>query len=165
MLDFFLPKSKVQYYQINEVPIEMFEILGIGQINPYCNMRYENEVFVTAVNIANEARHYDEKEGLVLTKYFSVRKCPKCKKIELIPTRIRINMDSVYREHEEEIAFDAFEEHPSRRHFSSMIDAYCNHCSACFEMKIKSKDTWVKEAKRVKEKNLLTGSWEEYFFD
>ncbi|MBQ8635223.1 hypothetical protein IJ425_03625 [bacterium] len=165
MLDFLLSKAKVQAYGMIEVPIEMFEMLGVGQINPYCKVRYENEIFITVVNFANEARNYDEKEGLILTKFFSVRKCPKCRKTELIPVRMRINLDNVYRAHEEEVAYDAFEEHPSRRHFPSMVDAYCNSCSSCFEIKIKSKDAWVKEAKRIKEKNLLTGSWEEYCLD
>lgn len=164
MLDFLTPKTKLQVYGIREVPIEMFDVLGIGQINPYCNNTFENEVFVTAVNLAYDFKRFDEKEGLILTKYFTVKKCPKCRKIELIPTKIRINLDSVYKAHEEEIAFDAFEEHPSKRHFPSMIEAYCNNCSTCFEMKIKSKDIWVKEAKKIKDKDLIL-PWQEYYND
>jgi len=165
MLDFLLPKTKIQAYGIREIPIEQFEVLGIGQINPYCNNQYDNEIFITVVNFANETRNYDEKEGLILTKFFTVRRCPKCKKTELILTRIKINMDSTYLAHEEEIAFDAYEENPSRRHFASISEAYCNHCSSCFEIKIKSKDVWVKEAKKIKNKNLITGCWEEYCID
>lgn len=165
MLDFLIPKSKVQAYGIREVSIETFEIIGIGQINPYCNNEYDNEIFITVVNFANDSKNYDEKEGLILTKYFTLRKCPKCKKVELVPTKIKINLDSTYIKHEEEIAYDAFEEHPSRRHFPSTVEAYCNHCSTCFEMRIKSKDTWVKEAKKIKERDLVTFSWEEYCLD
>lgn len=165
MLDFMTPKTKLQAYTINEVPIEGFEVIGIGQINPYCINRYDNEIFITVVNFANESRSYDEKEGLVLTKYFTLKRCPKCKRTELIPVKIKINFDSVYRAHEEEIAFDAFEEYPSRRHQPSIADAFCNHCSTCFEMRIKSKDCWVKEAKKIKEKDLITGVWEEYCID
>ena len=165
MLNFLLPKSKVQTYDIQEIPIEHFEVLGIGQINPYCNLQYDNEIFITALSFANDSKNYDEREGLVLTKKFTVKKCPKCKKVELIPTKIKINLDSTYMCHEEEIAFDAFEEHPSRRHAPSVIEAYCNHCSSCFELRIKSKDSWVKEAKKIKERDLITGSWEEYCLD
>lgn len=162
MLDFLIPKTKLQTYGIREVPIEMFDVLGIGQINPYCKNEFENEVFVTVVSFAYDFKKFDEREGLILTNYFTVKKCPKCRKIELIPTKIRINLDPIYKAHEEEIAFDAFEEHPSKRHFPSIIEAYCNNCSTCFEMKIKSKDAWVKEAKRIKEKDLIT-PWQEYY--
>ena len=165
MLDFLIPKSKLQTWAIREVPIEVFDVIGIGQINPYCNKQYENEIFITVVVFANESKNFDEKEGMVLAKYFAVKKCPKCKKNELIPVKLKINMDETYLRHEEEIAYDAFEEHPSRRHFSSIAEAFCNSCSTCFEMKIKTKDCWIKEAKRIKNKNLILGSWEEYCLD
>lgn len=165
MLDFLIPKSKIQSWATREVPIELFDVIGIGQINPYCKNQFDNEIFITVINFANDAKNYDEREGLVLAKNFTLKKCPKCKRIELIPTKLKINLDSTYIRHEEEIAFDAFEEHPSRRHFSSTAQAFCNNCSSCFEMKIKSKDCWVKEAKKIKEKDLLTGFWEEYFLD
>ena len=70
MLDFLTPKTKVQAYTVNEIPIEHFEVIGIGQINPYCQTQYDNEIFVTVVNLANDSKNYDEKEGLILTKYF-----------------------------------------------------------------------------------------------
>ena len=165
MLDFLMPKTKIKAYAIRELPIETFEVVGVGQINPYCNKEYENEIFLTVVNFANDSKNYDEREGLVVTKYFTVRKCPKCRALEMIPTKIRINLDKTYLQHEEEIAFDAFEEHPIRRHAPSIIEAFCNHCSTCFEVKIKSKDTWVKEAKKIKESNLVTLCWEEYCLD
>ena len=53
MLDFLLPKSKIQAFNLREVPIEHFEVIGIGQINPYCNIQYDNEIFLTVVNFAN----------------------------------------------------------------------------------------------------------------
>ncbi|MBE7708720.1 MAG: hypothetical protein E7Z88_08465 [Cyanobacteria bacterium SIG27] len=162
MFDFLTPKNKLQAWAIRDVAIESFEIIGIGQINPYCESQYENEIFLTVVNFANDARNYDEREGLILTKYFTVKKCPKCKKIELIPIKLKINLDETYLRHEEEIAYDAFEEHPSRRHFSSIAAAFCNHCSTCFEVRIKTKDCWVKEAKKIKERDLINSSWEEY---
>ena len=80
-------------------------------------------------------------------------------------SKFKINLDSVFMRHEEEIAYDAFEEHVSRRHVSNFAEAFCNHCSTCFEMKIKSKDCWVKEAKKIKTRDLLSGSWEEYCLD
>ncbi len=165
MLDFLIPKTKIQAYGLREIPIESFEIIGVGQINPYCNSEYDSDIFFTVVNFANESRKFDEKEGLVFAEYFTVKRCPKCKQKELIPTRIKLNFDETYLKHEEEIAFDAFEEFPSRRHFSSVIEAYCKNCSSCFEMKIKSKDCWVKEAKKIKENDLITKSWEEYCID
>ena len=164
MLEFLTPKSKIQAYGIREVPIETFEIIGIGQINPYCDSQYDNEKFLTVVNIGNETRSYDEKEGLLLASHFALKKCPKCKKQFLTPVRIRINLDSVYLQHEEEIAFDAYEEHPLKRHFPSTVEAFCTHCSACFEIRIKSKDSWVKDAKKIKHKELIIG-WDEYFLD
>lgn len=165
MFNFLLPKSKVRAYNIRELPIENFEIIGIGEINPYCDKKYENELFVTIVNIAFDSNKYEEKEGIVLTKYFTVRKCPRCKKNELIPVRIRLNRDRTYLAHEEEIAFDAYEEHPSRRHFASIINAYCNNCSSCFQIKIKNKDQWAKEALKLKERDLINSIWEEYYID
>lgn len=165
MFDFLISKNKLQAWALQEVPIETFEVIGVGQINPYCKTQYDNEIFITVVSFANDARNYDEREGLVLTKFFTVKKCPRCKKMELIPTKIKINLDSTYIKYEEEIAFDAYEEHPSRRHFPSTVMAYCNNCSTCFEARIKSKDSWAKEAKKIKERELLNGAWEEYCFD
>ena len=91
--------------------------------------------------------------------------CPRCKKPQLIPVKLRINRDKTYLKHEEEIAFDAYEEHPSRRHFPSIANAYCNNCSSCFQIKIKSNDTWIKEALRIKNKDILTSVWDEYYLD
>ena len=165
MFDFLTPKNKLQAWAIRDVAIENFEIIGIGQINPYCNSQYENEIFVTLVNFANDEKNYDEREGLLLTKYFTVKKCPRCKKNELVPVKLKINLDEIYLRHEEEIAYDAFEEHPSRRHFPSIAAAFCNNCSTCFEVRIKTKDCWVKEARKIKSKDLLTKSWVEYILD
>ena len=165
MLDFLIPKTKVQAYNFREIPIETLEIMGISQVNPYCNAKTENELFITVVSFANESKEYDEKEGMVLTKYFAVRKCPRCKGVDLIPVNIRINMDTTYQKHEEEIAFDAYEERPLRRHFPTTVNAFCNNCSSCFEIRIKSKDTWIKQAKKIKEKELIGSSWEEFCID
>ncbi|MBR5303933.1 MAG: hypothetical protein IKU37_03800 [Candidatus Gastranaerophilales bacterium] len=165
MLNFLIPKTKVQAWSAKELPIELFEVIGVGQINPYCKTQFDNEIFITVINFSNDDKNYDEKEGLILSKYFTVKKCPKCKKIALIPTKLKINMDLTYIRHEEEIAFDAFEEHPSRRHLPSVAQAFCNNCSSCFELKIKLKDCWIKQAKKIKERDLLTGSWEEYCLD
>ena len=165
MLDFFVPKTKLQAHNLREIAIESVEILGIGQINPYYRGQFDDEVFLTVVNFANEESQYDEREGLVLTKFFTVKKCPRCKKVELIPTRIKINLDATYLKNEEEIAFDAFEEHPSRRHKPSVVEAYCNNCSSCFEIRIKMKDNWVKEAKKIKTRDLITQEWEKYQID
>ena len=165
MLNFLIPKTKLQAYTIREVPIELFEVIGVGQINPYCSSRFDNEIFITVVNFANDMKDYDEREGLVVSKYFTVKRCPKCKRLELIPVKIRINLDKTYIAHEEEIAYDAFEEHPSRRHFPSTVSAFCNHCSTCFETRIKSSDCWVKEAKKIKERDLINSAWEEFCVD
>ena len=40
-------ESLVSGFEAKEVPIEEFEIIGVGQINPYCNLQYENEIFIT----------------------------------------------------------------------------------------------------------------------
>ncbi len=165
MLNFLITKTKVKAHSIKEVPIDNFSIVGIGQINPYCNIKYENELFVTVVSIAFDSKKYEEKEAIVLTKYFTVRKCPRCKKTELIPVKMRINRDKIYLAHEEEIAFDAYEEHPSRRHFPTLVSAYCNHCSSCFQIKIKNKDLWIKEALKIKDRDIITSCWEEYYLD
>ncbi len=165
MLDFLIPKSKIQAYGLRELPIESFEIIGVGQVNPYCSYEYDSEIYFTVVSFAFESSKFDEKEGLVFSNYFSVKRCPRCKQKVLFPTKIKLNFDSTYIKHEEEIAYNAFEEFPSRRHFPSTVEAYCKNCSTCFEMKIKSKDCWVKEAKKIKEKDLITGFWEEYNID
>ena len=165
MFNFLVPKSKLRAYDVIEVPIETFEIVGIGQINPYCDKKYENEIFATVVNVAFDSNKYEEREAIVLTEYFAVKRCPRCKKNALIPVKLRINRDKTYLKHEEEIAYDAFEEHPSRRHFPSLANAYCNNCSSCFQIKIKSSDVWVKQALKIKSKNIITSDWEEYYID
>ena len=165
MLDFLTSKKKVKAWAIKEVPIEVFEVIGIGQINPYCKNEYEDEKFITVVDIANYSNSDNEKEGLVLTKYFTVKKCPKCRKYELVPTKILMNLNSTYIKHEEEIAYEAFEEHPSKEHFLSTIEAFCNHCSTCFDIKIMMKDSWIKEAKKIKERDLITSCWEDVIYD
>ena len=162
MFDFLIPKSKVQSYRIREIPIENFEMLGVGQINPYCKEEFDQEIYITVVVFANEDKDFDEKEGLILTEYFSFRTCPKCKKKELIPMKIYSNLDLNYLKNEEEIAFDAYEEHPSFRHQPTNVQAYCNVCQSCFEMRVKNKDLWIKEAKKIKEKQLITSKWQEY---
>ena len=166
MLNFLTPKSKIQLHTLREIPLESLEIMGVAQINPYCNyVSEQKDIFFTVVSFAYGSRDYDEKEGMVLSKYFTVKKCPKCKRVELIPVRMRINLDLVYQKHEEEIAYDAFEENPSRRRFPTVVNAYCNNCSSCFEIRIKSSDCWIKEAKKIKEVDLVTKEWEEYNID
>jgi len=161
MLDFLMPKTKVQAYNFREVPIETFEVIGIAQINPYCSSHYENETFLTVVNFANGSKNYDEKESLILAKYFTMRRCINCGKNELIPINIKINLHNLYLKNEEEIAFDAYSEYPSRINTPSIVKAYCNNCNSCFEIRIKTKDLWVKEAKAIKERNLIA-PWQEY---
>lgn len=166
MLNFLMPKNKIQLHTMREIPLESLEIMGVAQINPYYTYSSEEkDIFLTVVSFAYGARDYDEKEGLVLAKYFTVKKCPKCKRVELIPVRMRINLDLIYQKHEEEIAYDAFEENPSRRRFPTTVSAYCQCCSSCFEIRIKSSDCWIKEAKRIKEVDLVTKEWEEYNID
>ena len=156
MLNFLIPKNRLRAFDVFEENIENFKVFGISQINPYCPEKYENEIFVTVVTVANDSKDYDEKEGLVLAKYFTIRRCPRCKRIELVPIKIKINQDSTYIKHEEEIAYDAFEEFPSRRHFPTTVEAYCNSCSSCFEIRIKSKDVWIKEAKKITNKQIAS---------
>ena len=166
MLNFLTPKSKIQVHTIREIPLESLEIMGVAQVNPYYNYASEDlDIFLTVVSFAYGSRDYDEKEGMVLTKYFTVKKCPQCKRVELIPVRMRINLDSIYQKHEEEIAYDAFEENPSRRRFPTTVSAYCKCCSSCFEIRIKSTDCWIKEAKKIKDIDLVTKEWEEYNID
>ena len=164
MLNFLMPKTKVQSYNFKQVPIEGFEIIGIGQINPYCDMQYDNEKFLTVINFINVSRRIDEKETLALSQNFTYRRCPVCKKVELIPIKIVLNLDSIYQKNEEEVAFDAYSEQPSRTNTPSIVKAYCNNCSSCFEFRIKTKDLWIKEAKKLKAKDLVI-PWEEYLLD
>ena len=105
MFSFLIPKTKLQYHTFKELPLEELEIIGISQINPYYRTKYENEKFITVVDILNDSKKYDEKESLVLTNYFVSKRCPKCKKIELIPTKIRINQYREYLRNEEEVAW------------------------------------------------------------
>ncbi len=161
MFDFLIPKSKLQYHTLRELPIEDLEIIGISQINPHCRRRYNNERFITVIDILNDSKKYDEKEGMMLSDYFVLRKCPKCKKIELIPTKIRINMYRDYLKNEEEVAWGAYSEHPSRTNTPSVVEAYCNYCHVCYEIKIKTKDYWIKQVKKLKEEDLIA-PWEEY---
>ena len=165
MLDFLIPKTRIQAHNFQELPIETLQILGLNQVNPYCNIRFDTEIFFTIVSFSNEVKEYDEKEGIIESSFFTKRRCPKCKKIELFPVHIKINLDSTYLKHEEEIAFDAFEEHPSRRHFPTNAQAYCNNCGSCFDFRIKNKDIWIKESKKIKTKDLISKKWEEYQLD
>lgn len=161
MFGFLIPKSKIQYHTLHEIPVHELEIIGISQINPYCSRKYDNEKFITVVDILNDSKKYDEKEALVLTDYFVLKRCPKCKRKELVPTKIRINMFRKYLRNEEEVAWDAYSEHPSKTNTPSVIEAYCNSCNTCYEIRIKSKDYWVKQVKKLKDENLIT-PWEEY---
>lgn len=154
MLNFLIPKTQVQAFNYSKIPIEHFDVLGIGQINPYCSNRFENEIFITSVNIILGLGRYDGKEGLVLSEYFTVRKCPHCKRVKLIPTKIRINLDQMKNDTD---FYDDFE-----GEMDTAIYAYCNSCSSCFYFDIKEKDLWVKEARKLKEKSLITGKWEMY---
>ena len=165
MFDFMKPKTKLKAYNIRKVPIETFQIAGIGQINPYCNYKFENAIFITIIDIAYDSKRFDEREGMIHSKHFIMKRCPECKQIELIPTRMRINRDTTYLKYAEEVAYDAFEEHPAKRHFPTIVEAYCNNCSSCFEIRIKNNDIWVKEALKLKDKDLISGVWEEYYLD
>lgn len=151
MLHFFAPKTQIKYYGFKPVPIEAFEVIGIGQINPYCNIEFDNEIFVTVVDIVENARGYDEKEGLILSEYFTVRRCPQCHRIKLIPTKIRLNTIDTNQ-------YCA----KYKNDVGTYVRAYCNFCSSCFEFDIKENDLWLKETKKIKEKNLITGAWEKY---
>jgi len=163
MLDFLAPKTKLKAFDIIEVDIENFQVFGISQINPYCRKPFENEVFTTLVNIANDSRDYGEKEGFVLTTFFSVKKCPVCKRKTLIPVEFKINALGSYLRNEEKYAYAQF--FNSLHNFPSRARAYCNHCSSCFEVIIKNNDVWVKEAKKLKEKDLIEGEWHTYLVD
>ena len=163
MLDFLMPKNKIRYYDVHELPIEAFEILGISQVNPYCNTKTDREIFVTVVTIANDSRNYDEKEALVLSSYFTLKRCPKCNNISLLPIRIKINQQSDYLKNEEKIAFgDYFN---SRYYFPTVAEAYCSSCSSCFEYLVKNRELWIKEAKQIKEKHIIGNRWEAYKID
>lgn len=163
MLDIFTPKTRVQFFDIQELPIESCEIMGINQINPYYRIKTEKQEFITIVTIANDSRKYDEKEAYVLSDYFVVKKCPKCKSVTLIPTKMKINQSHDYLKNEEEIAFgDYFD---SRYNFPTRIEAYCNNCSSCFNILVKNKEPWVKEAKKLKSKDIIGGKWETYQVD
>ena len=164
MLSFLFSKTKVQSYDISEISIKNFEILGIAQINPYCHTQYDNEVYFTIVNFANETNKFDERECVVPSKYFISRRCPKCRRVELIPTRIKLNMDREYLRNEEEVAFDAYSEYPSRTNTPSTIKAYCKGCDSCFDIRIKTKDYWIKQAKKIRPKDIII-PWEEYQVD
>ena len=163
MLNFLIPKNRLRAFDVFEENIENFKVFGISQINPYCPEKYENEIFVTVVTVANDSKDYDEKEGLILSSYFTVRKCPRCKKVELIPVEMKINRSSSYLRNEEKIAYGNYDN--SRYNFPTRIRAYCNHCSGCFDILIKNEDTWIKEAKKIKEKDLIGASWQEYRLD
>jgi len=161
MFDFLIPKNKLLYHTYQELPVEEMEILGISQINPYCKKSYENEKLITVIDILNDSKKYDEKEGLILSKHFILKRCPKCKKIELVPAKIRINLYREYLRNEEEVAWDAYSEYPSKTNTPSVVEAYCKACNSCFEIRIKMKDYWVKQARKIKEEELIT-PWEEY---
>lgn len=161
MFGFLIPKSKLQYHTFKEIPIQELEILGISQINPYYQTKYENERFITVVDILNGSKKYDEKEGLVLSDYFVLKKCPKCKSTTLLPVKIKINLYHNYLANEEEVAWDAYDERPSKTNTPSEVSAYCNSCNSCFEVRIKMKDYWVKQVRKLKDSNLIS-PWEEY---
>ena len=165
MFGFMIPKTKLRAYNIKKVPMETFQIAGIGQINPYCSYKFENETLITIIDIAYDSKQYDEREGMILTKFFIARRCPECKQVELVPTRLRINRDTTYLKYEEEVAYDAFEEHPTKRHFPTIAEAYCNNCSSCFEIRLKNKDPWIKFALGLRGKDLIAGAWDEYYLD
>ncbi len=171
MLNLLLPKTKIQAYNLQSVPIEEFEIVGIGQINQACNQAYDGEILLTVVNFANECKNFDEREGVTFADYFTKRKCPKCKRDELLPTKIKVNLDNLYLKNEEKIAnrtykaYRAYKEYPMNRQRSSIIEAYCPECGSCFSIIIKSCDLWIKEAKKIKEKDLIGSSWDEYKID
>ncbi len=155
-------KTKLKAHNITEISPSSFEILGVGQINPYCKSDFESEISFTLVSLCFESKKFDERTALVLSTYFSLRKCPKCAKVELIPAKIRVNFNHIYLRNEEEIAFDAYEENPPQEHFPTFALTYCSNCSRCFEIRLKSNDCWVKQAKKIKKKNIITNSWDEY---
>lgn len=163
MLDFLAPKTKVLAFNIRQVPIQTFEMLGIGQINPHYELDYQKEIPVTIVALAHFDRKCDEKEGMILSDIFTLRRCPKCKKVELYPTKMRLNFSRQYLQDEED--YDLREVYNSKYLFPSVVNAFCSHCNTCFEIHIKRNDTWVKEAKKIKEKDLISSCWEEYNLD
>ena len=72
MFDFLTPRTKVKAWTLKEVPIEKFEIVGIGQINPYCDMQYENKIIVTVLNFAPSHKSCEHRlHGLRRTVAFS----------------------------------------------------------------------------------------------
>ena len=77
MLSFLQPKSKLQVHTYREIPIESLRILGIAQVNPYYSEDYQSDKLITLVCFANESKDYDEKEAMVLTSYFALRRCPR----------------------------------------------------------------------------------------
>ena len=164
MLNFLTPKSKLQMHTIKEIPVETLEVIGVSQINPYCGAKYENSVIFTVVNFANCDKNYDEKETIVLQTYFEKRRCPKCKKISLVPTKIRINFDPTYLKNEEEIAYDAYSEEPSKVNSPSYALGYCSSCSNAFEIRLQSRDYWIRQAKKLKDANIVI-PWQEYQVD
>jgi len=161
MFDFLIPKSKLQYHTYSEMPVGELEILGISQVNPYCNKKYNDEKFITVVDILNDSKKYDEKEGLVLSNYFVLKRCPRCKKLELVPSKIRINLYREYLRNEEEVAWNAYSEYPSKTNTPSVVEAYCRACNSCFDIRIKMKDYWIKQARKLKEEYLIS-PWETY---
>jgi len=163
MFSFLIPKTKIQAYDIAQIPIEKVEIFGITQINPNCHSTCDKEIFLTLVNLANTSRHYDEKEGFVVSEYFTVKKCPKCRKISLLPVYMKLNLSRDYLKNEEDFVMSAT--HYSKRTFSSKIHAFCSSCSSCFDILIEKNDCWVKEARKIKEYNLVMPSWSEYRVD
>ncbi len=163
MFDFLVPKTKLKAFDIFERNIEDFQVFGISQINPYCNIPLEDEIFVTMVNISNDSKDYSQKEGFVLTKFFSLKKCPECSKKALIPVELNLNFYPNYLRNEERFASPEFLS--SRHNFPSQVRAYCNHCNSCFEAFVENKDSWVLEAKKLKEKDLIEGAWRTYLLD
>ena len=61
MFSFMIPKTKLRAYKIKKVPMETFQIAGIGQINPYCSYKFETEPFVTIIDVSYDSNKYDER--------------------------------------------------------------------------------------------------------
>ena len=171
MINLLFSKTKIQAFDFHIVPAENFEIIGIGQINQACKSKYDGEILLTVINFANETKKFDEREGITFSDYFTRRKCLRCRREELLPTKIKINSDNFYLKNEEKIAnrsraYKSYNEDPlSRRQRPSIIEAYCPECGSCFSIMIKSCDLWIREARKIKEKDLIGEAWDEYRFD
>ena len=164
MFDFFMPKNKIKAHIIRDLDLKDLSILGISQINQQCKSVFEGNVLISVVTFINETIKYDEREALVLSDYFELRKCPKCNQVELFPTKLKINMYPEYLKNEESVAHDAYSEYPSKINTPTLVEAYCKSCNSAFEIRIKNKDLWIKQAKKLKDTDII-GSWDEYLLD